>query len=156
MYTRTHTYMYIYIYIYIYKYIYIPSRSARMRFKVHTVSCQCVRSGSEAGSYLRLIDGCITQLKAQGPSRNCNERKEEVPVIDSGLGGVPREQKKLKGHLPRVIYHQIYWYTKIKLRATPGHTQEFAWRQFSRFVGETRQRCIPPAATTTGDTSPPG
>ena len=28
------------------------------------------------------------------------------------LGGVPREQKMLKGHLPRVIYHQIYWYTK--------------------------------------------
>ena len=31
-------------------------------------------------------------------------------VIDSGLGGstggVPREQKMLKGHLPRVIYHQ--------------------------------------------------
>jgi len=25
-------------------------------------------SGSEAGSYLRLIDSCITQLKAQGPS----------------------------------------------------------------------------------------
>ena len=28
-------------------------------------------SGSEAGSYLRLIDSCITQLKAQGPSRTC-------------------------------------------------------------------------------------
>ena len=27
-------------------------------------------------------------------------------------GGVPREQKMLKGHLPRVIYHQVYWYTK--------------------------------------------
>jgi len=24
------------------------------------------------------------------------------------LGGVPREQKTLKGHLPRVIYHQLY------------------------------------------------
>ena len=33
--------------------------------------------GSEAGSYLRLIDSCITQLKAQGPSGNCNESKEE-------------------------------------------------------------------------------
>ena len=33
-----------------------------------------------AGSYLRLIDSCITQLKAQGPSRparTCNESKEE-------------------------------------------------------------------------------
>ena len=30
-----------------------------------------------SGSYLRLIDSCITQLKAQGPSRTCNESKEE-------------------------------------------------------------------------------
>ena len=28
-------------------------------------------------SYLRLIDFCVTQLKAQGPSRTCNESKEE-------------------------------------------------------------------------------
>ena len=28
-------------------------------------------------SYLRLTDSCITQLKAQGPSRTCNEDKEE-------------------------------------------------------------------------------
>ena len=32
---------------------------------------------TEAGSYVRLIDSCITQLKAQGPSRICNESKEE-------------------------------------------------------------------------------
>jgi len=33
-------------------------------------------------------------------------------LIDSGLvgslGGVPQEQKTLKGHLPRVIYHRVY------------------------------------------------
>ena len=29
------------------------------------------------GAYLRLIDSCITQLKAQGPSRTCNESTEE-------------------------------------------------------------------------------
>ena len=29
--------------------------------------------------------------------------------------GVPREQKMLKGHLPRVIYRQVYWYRKIQL-----------------------------------------
>jgi len=34
-------------------------------------------SGTEAGSFLRHIDFCITQLKAQGPSRTCNESKEE-------------------------------------------------------------------------------
>jgi len=34
-------------------------------------------SGSEAGSHLRLIDSCITQLMAHGPSRPCNESKDE-------------------------------------------------------------------------------
>ena len=29
------------------------------------------------GSYVRLVDSCITQLKAQGPSRTCDESKEE-------------------------------------------------------------------------------
>ena len=24
------------------------------------------------------------------------------------MGGVPRDQKMLKGHLPRVMYHQVY------------------------------------------------
>jgi len=36
-----------------------------------------VCSGSEAGSYVRRIDSRITQLTAQGPSRTCNESKEE-------------------------------------------------------------------------------
>ena len=36
------------------------------------------------GSYLRPIDSCITQLKAQGPIGTCNESKEE-------------EKKKLTG-----------------------------------------------------------
>ena len=34
-------------------------------------------SGSETGSYVRLIDSCITQLQEQGPSRTCNGSKEE-------------------------------------------------------------------------------
>ena len=41
--------------------------------------------GTEAGAYLRLIDSCITQIKAQGPSRTCHEREEE-------------EEKKLRGY----------------------------------------------------------
>ena len=53
-------------------------------------------SGSETVAYLRLIDSCITQLKAQGPSRTCNESKEEcgtgrdrseaVPHLDCNRG----------------------------------------------------------------------
>ena len=31
--------------------------------------------------YARLIDFCITQLKAQGPSRTCNESKEEEEEV---------------------------------------------------------------------------
>ena len=45
-----------------------------------------IGSGSEAGSYLRRIDCCITQLKAQGPSRTCNESKEEEAEDSSGAG----------------------------------------------------------------------
>ena len=41
-------------------------------------------SGSEAGLYLRLIDFCITQRKAQGPSRTCNESKEEALRFAAG------------------------------------------------------------------------
>ena len=37
-------------------------------------------SPAMAGSYLRLIDCCITRLKAQGPSRTCDESKEEEVV----------------------------------------------------------------------------
>ena len=37
-------------------------------------------------------------------------------MLDSGLGRVPREQEMLKGHLPRVIYHHVYLYTKIMLK----------------------------------------
>jgi len=48
--------------------------------------CWC----TESGSYLRLIDPCITQLKAQGPARTCNESKEEEEerraVIGPALG----------------------------------------------------------------------
>jgi len=45
------------------------------QFKNNYFTQMC--SGSKAGSYVRLIDSCITQLKAQGPSRTCNENKEE-------------------------------------------------------------------------------
>jgi len=31
----------------------------------------------DEGSYLRLIDSCITQITAQGPARTCNESEED-------------------------------------------------------------------------------
>ena len=60
---------------------------ARLVFKAHRLSPKNVGVGARAclggGSkilQLRLIDYCITQLKAQGPSRTCNESKEEKKV----------------------------------------------------------------------------
>ena len=48
-------------------------------------------SDSEAGSYLRLIDSCSTQLETQVSSRVCTESKEEeeeeeIPFDDSSTG----------------------------------------------------------------------
>jgi len=36
-----------------------------------------------------LIDSCITQLKAQGPSRTCNESKEEESHTSPSTASVP-------------------------------------------------------------------
>jgi len=51
------------------------------------------------GSYLKLIDFCITQLKAQGPSRTCNESKEEVspqsPAVSRSLPQSPAVSRSL-------------------------------------------------------------
>ena len=35
-------------------------------------------------------------------------------ALARALGGVPREQKMLKGQLPRVIYHRVYFSTRRK------------------------------------------
>ena len=67
------------------------------------------RSGSEAGSYLRLIDSCITQLKSQGPSRTCNESKEEDVQgeggrveVGEGVVGVGLRRLGVRAHPRRV------------------------------------------------------
>jgi len=46
--------------------------------RVPSGASKATSSTCDLGSYLRLIDSDITQLKAQGPSRTCNESKEEV------------------------------------------------------------------------------
>ena len=55
---------------------FVPETGLVRRVTSFTEMC----SGSEAVSYLRPIDSCFTQLKAQGPSRTCNESKEEEEV----------------------------------------------------------------------------
>jgi len=61
-------------------------------FRVQVV-LGCRVCGTEAGSYLRLIDSCITQLKAQGPSGTCDESKEEEEAGFQGQGSGPREYR---------------------------------------------------------------
>ena len=50
------------------------------QFKNNHFTKMCI--GSEAGLYVRLIDSCITPLKAQGPSRTCNQSNEEEEEED--------------------------------------------------------------------------
>ena len=40
-----------------------------------------------------------------------------VQMIDSGEG--PRDEQMLEGHLPRVIYHQVY--QSMKIECVSGH-----------------------------------
>jgi len=63
-----------------------------------------MREKRDAHRRLRL-SWCGTQ---ESPTTNYCTRFSSGPASKAGLGGVPREQKMLKGHLPRVIYHQVY------------------------------------------------
>ena len=54
----------------------------------HDAGSMCC--GNDEGSYLRMIDSCISQLEAQGPSRTCNESKEEEGEVDDPCLGVDR------------------------------------------------------------------
>ena len=56
-------------------------------------------------------------------------------LIDSGLiglGGVPREQRMLKGHLPRFIYHRVYLYTKMFFQE--GNTEKERSPEVAGFI----------------------
>jgi hypothetical protein len=59
-----------------------PRRSgnSQLPWQCQCQSCFVSVVVTEASSYLRLIDSCITQLKAQGPSRTCDGSKEEETV----------------------------------------------------------------------------
>ena len=72
------------------------------------------RFAPTAGSYLRLIDSCITQLKAQGHPRTCNESKEgeeeeEFRTYRAPHGGdkVAHERRLLQVHV--VWVHICVW-----------------------------------------------
>ena len=48
-------------------------------------------------SHLRLIDSCITQLKAQGPARTCNESREEEEVVARRVASPPPTHEGYRG-----------------------------------------------------------
>jgi len=57
-------------------------------------------------------DLSLESSMASGCDPKRETRNPKTYTRGTSLGGVPREQKKLKGHLPRDIYHQVYYYTK--------------------------------------------
>ena len=75
----------------------VPVRHSS-QFKNNHSRSMC--SGSETGSYLRLTDSCITQLKAQGPSRTCRVQKKTCltpPFFQDGAVGDAHELGALRG-----------------------------------------------------------
>ena len=59
-------------------------------FETPGLYCSSGMRARVRGQLSRLIDSCITQLKAQGPSRTCNESKEEE-----------EEEARVRGQLSR-------------------------------------------------------
>ena len=60
--------------------------------------------------------GCIKAFPLKNGSKTNGSDApppKQERLIDSGLRGAPRGQKMLKGHLPGVVYHQVFQYPKI-------------------------------------------
>jgi len=90
----------------------IPQRHTRSYKNKHFTEMCC---GTEAGSYLRLIDSCITQLEAQGPCRTCNEslrrrrrsrrrRRRSSKGTEGRTGGAANEWRNGCGNTPQVMH----------------------------------------------------
>ena len=63
--------------------------------------------------HVRLIDSCITQLKAQGPSKACNESKEEEEAWGTNTSR-PRHRPRTLARVSDIYtYVCIYIYTYI-------------------------------------------
>ena len=104
-----------------------PGHERALEKRVRVEARSFLPCGTEAGSYLRLIHSCITQLKAQGPSRTCNESKEEeegVGVagvrglrVDSGKQGV---RMKLESFQGETVYRFPLFHAHTHIH-TPTH-----------------------------------
>ena len=65
----------------------------------------------ELGSGTGLLGVICARLGAVMPKVNFNtgSQRDRWTCLDVNLGGALREQKMLKGHLPRFIYHRVYF-----------------------------------------------
>jgi len=97
--------------------------SARSWADLHACSCPGLGStapapeafGAKPATPVKSVR--LTELSLSRPQRPLGTRGSRVEgphTRGTSLGGVPREQKMLKGHLPTVKYHQVYKYTKIR------------------------------------------
>jgi len=94
------------------------------------MSCFTNLQSAPAGARIcRLIDSCITQLKAQGPSRTCNESKEAGAGRESGVlpGELPGRRRlrspQLTVHLCLNIFNEEPKLTQAQLdRSSRGDT----------------------------------
>jgi len=57
--------------------------------------------------------GCFVSRGPTEETRHAAVANNDDRLRVGRLGGVPLEQKMLKGHLPRVIYHHVNKYMKI-------------------------------------------
>ena len=115
---------------------------------------------SQDPGFFPQVDVCA-EVDRSGKLPVINRRCTYRIVIDSGLvgstdfhsshpqGGVPREQKMRKGHLPRAICHQVYWDTKIKCirypvpkTNNPIPDVNVEMTHFNRGHGQPRRACL--------------
>ena len=104
-----------------------------IKLKVTTASREGIGLSGWGARIIKLKNTTAIKLK----SRLLEAGGDEVcqVVIDSGLVGSTdfRKQKMLKGHLPSVVYHQVYKYTKEIYQRGYGAT----WRDGTRCEGST-------------------
>ena len=78
------------------------------------VSFQVKENLPEANNHLTRFHStsCFSQLGECFSQLGECDRRRVGWLIGTSLGEVPREQNTLKDRLPRVVYHQVYQYTK--------------------------------------------
>ena len=108
MYVCMYVCMYLSVYLSIYIYIYLWGH-AQPQQRLVPPTAFARSSVTISSATFRAESFSWNQNKTMNPRNGSNDRlRVEGPhTRGTSLGGVPREQKILKGHLPRVIYHQV-------------------------------------------------